>query len=85
MEKKKTPTSEHPTHTVKKIIMAQDDSINDYRPPCPVVYFVRKDQRGKQQIYTVHCERLKVQVECYVSTAIVNLQGTWTNRTNDEV
>ena len=65
--------------------MSGEDSINEYRPPCPVVYFVRKDARGKQQIYTVHCEKLIINVECYVSTAIVNMQGTWTNRTSDRL
>merc|ERR1712130_128736 len=36
---------------------------------------------GEKQIFTIHCQKLNVFVECYVSTAIIRMEGEWTNRT----
>ena len=33
--------------------------------------------------FTIHCQKLDVNVECYVSTAIISMEGEWTNRTKD--
>ena len=50
----------------------------------PVIFFERgSNDKGQKQIFTIHCERLDVFVECYVSTAIIQMEGEWTNRTND--
>eukprot|EP00485_Elphidium_margaritaceum_P000756 CAMPEP_0202688042 /NCGR_PEP_ID=MMETSP1385-20130828/3579_1 /ASSEMBLY_ACC=CAM_ASM_000861 /TAXON_ID=933848 /ORGANISM="Elphidium margaritaceum" /LENGTH=718 /DNA_ID=CAMNT_0049342919 /DNA_START=32 /DNA_END=2188 /DNA_ORIENTATION=- len=64
--------------------MADNNSINDYRPTCPVIFFERGNNTGDPaQIYTIHCSKLNVLVEAYVSTAIIRMEGTWTNRTKD--
>jgi len=61
-----------------------NDNINDYKPTCPVIFFERGSGDDEQkQIFTIHCQRLDVNVECYVSTAIVSMEGEWTNRTKD--
>jgi len=58
-------------------------NINDYKPTCPVIFFERGNQQQQKQIFTIHCQRLAVDVECYVSTAIIRMDGEWTNRTKD--
>ena len=60
-----------------------DTTINDYRPPCPVIFFERTDNKGQKQIFTIHCKKLNVNIECYVSTAVIKLEGIWTNPTNE--
>eukprot|EP01084_Bolivina_argentea_P250608 419975_1 len=62
----------------------QQDNINDYKPTCPVIFFERgNNDNGQKQIFTIHCQKLNVFVECYVSTAIIRMKGEWTNRTKD--
>jgi len=66
--------------------MASDNTnnINDYKPTCPVIFFERgSNDGGPKQIFTIHCQKLNVFVECYVSTAIIRMEGEWTNRTKD--
>eukprot|EP01084_Bolivina_argentea_P050657 93168_1 len=60
-------------------------SANKYRPSCPVVFFERSttDEYGRTQLYTIHCAKLNINIECYLSTAMIKLQGEWTNRTKD--
>eukprot|EP01083_Nonionella_stella_P103854 297064_1 len=61
-------------------------AINDpyYKPTCPVILFERaSNDDGEKQIFTIRCQKLNVFVECYVSTAIIRMEGEWTNRTQD--
>eukprot|EP01084_Bolivina_argentea_P013810 25884_1 len=66
-------------------MQSQDsNNINDYRPPCPVIFFEKgSNSNDGKQIFTIHCSKLNVSVECYVSTAIIRMEGQWTNRTKD--
>ena len=52
-------------------------------PECPIIYVGTNDNIKIIDHDTIECERLKVNVECIGSTAIVNLEGKWTNRTNN--
>eukprot|EP01083_Nonionella_stella_P125690 380180_1 len=61
-------------------------AITEYTPTCPVILF---DQRNTddtpKQIGTMPCQQLHANVECFVSTAIVSIEGEWTNLTNDSL
>ena len=64
--------------------MSDNVDVNDYRPTCPVIFFERGSMSdGNKQIFTIHCQKLDVFVECYVSTAIIRMEGEWKNRTKD--
>ncbi|ETO29252.1 hypothetical protein RFI_07875 [Reticulomyxa filosa] len=52
-----------------------------FRPLCPVIVFDALDENEEHQMYTIHCQNLKVDVECYVSTAIISMKGHWKNQT----
>lgn len=58
--------------------MSAFNDLTEFRPTCPVVFFKQAD--GK--IYTIHCQKLAVNIECYVSTALIRLSGEWVNRTD---
>lgn len=59
-------------------------NINEIKPTCPVIFFEKGGpDASEKQIFTIHCQKLDVKVECYVSTAIISMEGEWTNRTND--
>eukprot|EP01084_Bolivina_argentea_P048892 90007_1 len=73
-ESKHTPKTEQ----------AYEQNINDYKPTCPVIFFEHTiNDKNSKQIFTIHCEKLDVLVECFVNTAIVTIKGQWTNRTKD--
>ena len=55
---------------------------NDYRPPCPVIFFEKRPTPNDDPtIFTMHCSKLNVYVECFVSTAIIKMEGCWKNET----
>ena len=58
-------------------------SAEEYKPTCPAIFFEQEVGPDRKQIYTIYCQKLDVQVECYVNTAIVTMKGEWVNRTND--
>ena len=58
--------------------LAMDD-LKD-RPTCPTVMFEENSQQ-----YTMHLQKLDVNIECFVSTAVVNMRGEWTNQTDKKV
>jgi len=56
-------------------------SLTGFRPLCPVIVFEAEGENGVAQLCTIHCQGLEVDVECYVSTAIISMKGRWTNQT----
>ena len=57
---------------------------DEFTPTCPVILFERENSEdGENQIFAIHCQKLNVFVECYVNTAIIKMEGEWTNRTKD--
>ena len=62
---------------------ADEDNVNDYKPTCLVIFFERVISKGQRQIFTMHCHKLDVVVECFMSTAIITMKGEWTNRAKD--
>ena len=60
-----------------------ENDINNYIPTSPVLYVIRKEY--KQEIYTLPCTKLDVKAECYVSNAIINIEGRWINKTYNQL
>ena len=64
--------------------MSAGQNVDDYKPCCPVICFERgAENDANKQVFTIHCQKLDIFVECYVNTAIVRMEGEWTNRTKD--
>ena len=56
----------------------------NWTPACPVVLFEKSTgEDGKMQPFTIHCTKMNFSVECYISTAIITMEGYWKNRTED--
>eukprot|EP01084_Bolivina_argentea_P075783 137345_1 len=53
-------------------------NIDNYQPTCPVILFEKNNH-----VFTIHCQKLSVSANCFISTAIVQLEGQWTNKTRD--
>eukprot|EP01084_Bolivina_argentea_P285362 489338_1 len=56
--------------------------VSECHPTCPMIYF-EKMINDKAQLYTIHCQQLLVNVKCYLDTAMIKLEGEWTNKTKD--
>ncbi|ETO23351.1 hypothetical protein RFI_13831 [Reticulomyxa filosa] len=57
-------------------------SVDSHKISCPSIFFEAENENNTTQLYSIHCKRLDVDVECYVSTAIVSMRGEWTNQTD---
>eukprot|EP01083_Nonionella_stella_P087932 244832_1 len=67
-----------PQHAIKDQL-----DVSEYIPTCPVILFAQGNNGDPKQICTLHCQKLNVYVECFVSTAIISIEGEWINQTND--
>eukprot|EP01083_Nonionella_stella_P034434 94246_1 len=58
--------------------------ITECTPTCPVIAFEQRNSNDtSNQIRMMPCQQLHVSVECFISTAIISIEGKWTNQTND--
>jgi len=53
-----------------------------FRPLCPSIIFESSGENDVNELFTIHCQKLEVEIECYVSTAIISMKGEWTNQTD---